>query len=220
MYPMRSICCGFCARVGVGAMRDLAVAHNENGVAESDRLLQSVRGQNDREALAGQAADELVNLLLGADVEASGWVIENENSGLGVQPFREDDLLLIAAGKVEAQGVDVRRADFEPGDPVRRNASLLPRVDQTEAREAGEVGQSDVGRNRQEENEPLDAPFARDVADAEIDGVGRRFEPHLAVDDFEICRRCGEKSRRACASALRAPTRSPRRFRELPRREA
>ena len=72
--------------------------------------------------------------------------------------------------------------------------SLLPGVDQTEAREAREIGQSDIGRNRQEQNEPLDPPFARNVANAKVDRVGGRFEPHLAAGDFESSSRMGSKA--------------------------
>ena len=40
------------ARRRIGAMGDLAVAHHEDGVAEPDRLLQRVGGQDDRDAFA------------------------------------------------------------------------------------------------------------------------------------------------------------------------
>ena len=103
----------------LGAMRDLAIAHDEDAVAEADRLLESVGSQNDREALTGEGANEFVDLLLRADVEAARRVIEDEDSGLGVQPFRQNDLLLVAAGEVEAERIDAGRADFQPVDPVR-----------------------------------------------------------------------------------------------------
>jgi hypothetical protein len=71
-------------------MGNLAVAHNDDAVAEPDGLLQSVRSQNDRETFAGQAANELVNLFFSSHVEAASRMIEDENSRLGVQPLRED----------------------------------------------------------------------------------------------------------------------------------
>ena len=93
-----------CAGRSIGPMRNLAIPHNEDAMAEPNGLLQSVRSQNDRETFTGQAADEFVNLLLGAHVEPARGMIEYENSRLGVQPLREDDLLLVAAGKAKAQG--------------------------------------------------------------------------------------------------------------------
>ena len=54
---------------------------------------------------AVKRANELVDFLLGADVEAARRMIEDENPGLGVQPFRQHDFLLVAAGKVEAERV-------------------------------------------------------------------------------------------------------------------
>ena len=72
MCPIRSTCSRLVAGRGVGAVGDHAVAHDQDGVAEADRLLQRVGGQDDGDALGGHGADQLVDLLLGADVEAAG----------------------------------------------------------------------------------------------------------------------------------------------------
>ena len=145
-------------------------------VAEADRFFERVRRQDDRQAFPGQRANELIDLLLGADVQASGRVIENKDPRLCVQPFGQNDLLLVAAGEVEAERLDAGRPNPQPVDPVSRDAPLLLPVDQAISRQAGEIRQGDIGRDGQEENETFDAAFARDVADAEIDGVGRRLQ--------------------------------------------
>ena len=46
MCPMRSTCCGLWPGAGVGAVGDRAVAHHEDGVAEADRLLERVGGED------------------------------------------------------------------------------------------------------------------------------------------------------------------------------
>ena len=79
MCPMRSTCARLGAGRGVGAVGDLAVAHDEDGVGEADRLLERVGGQDDADAFGGDGADELVDLLLGADVEAAGRVVEDQD---------------------------------------------------------------------------------------------------------------------------------------------
>src|SRR5271170_4568709 len=192
------------ARVGFDAMRDRAIAHDDHAVAEADRLLQGVGGQDDREALGGDGADELVDFLLGADVEAARRVIEDENPGLGLEPFRQHDFLLIATGEVEAERGYVWRANFQPVDPTLRPSPFLARVDQAPTRHAGEGRQGDVRRNGQEQHETFDAPFARDVADAEIDRFGRRRQPRLAVGDREPAAVMRSKARERARQLLAA----------------
>ena len=185
MCPMRSTCRGLWPGLAVGPVGDRAVAHDQDGVAEADGLLQRVGGQDDRDALRRDRADQLIDLFLGADVEAARRVVEDEHLGLGVQPFRQHHLLLVAAGEVEAKRVDAGRAHLQAVDPARRQPPLLARVDQAVTAEAAEVGQGDVGGDRQEQHQAFDAPFARDVADAEVDRLGRRRQPHLAAADAQ-----------------------------------
>ena len=64
-------------------------------------------------------ARELVDLLLRADVEAASGVIEDEDLRLGGEPFRQDNLLLIASRQIETQRVDAWRADVQPVNPFR-----------------------------------------------------------------------------------------------------
>ena len=47
-------------------MRHYTIAHHKNRVAEADRLLQRIRGQDDRDALAGDGAHKVIDLFLGA----------------------------------------------------------------------------------------------------------------------------------------------------------
>ena len=98
-------------------MRYRAVAHDKHAVTEADRLFERVRRQDDRQTLSGEGANELVDFLLGADVQASGRVVENKDSGLRVQPFGQNDLLLVAARKVEAERHGCRASESPAGRP-------------------------------------------------------------------------------------------------------
>ena len=90
-------------------------------MAEADRLLQRVGGQDHGDALGGHGADQLVDLLLGADIEAAGR--DGRGSGcatLRVEPLGQHHLLLVAAGEVEAERIDAGRADVQPLRPSPR----------------------------------------------------------------------------------------------------
>ena len=133
MCSISSTCSGL--RPGLASKRcgDHAVAHHQDGVAEADRLLERVGGQDHADALVGQRADQLVDLLLGADVEAARRVVEDDDARPRVQPLGEHHLLLVAAGEVQAERIDARRADAQPLDPALREPALLAMVDQAGA---------------------------------------------------------------------------------------
>ena len=113
-------------------------------------------------------AHQFVDLLLGADVETARRVVQDEHPRLGVQPFRQHHLLLVAARQVEAERVDAGRAHLQPVDPAARPAGA-PR-----ARRSGRDGlrlprsaRVMLAATGQEQHQALDAAVARDVADAE-----------------------------------------------------
>src|SRR5580698_3686400 len=72
-------------RIGrrIEASGDLAVTHDENGMAKPDGLLQRVRGQHDRNAFSRQVADHIVDLFLRADIETAGRMVENQDARMG-----------------------------------------------------------------------------------------------------------------------------------------
>ena len=71
-------------------------------------------------ALLGKLQDQFVNLVLGADVDAAGRLVEEQNIGLRQQPTAKNDLLLVAAGEVFDERLLRRRFDVHGGNgPVR-----------------------------------------------------------------------------------------------------
>jgi hypothetical protein len=46
-----------------------------------------------------QLREKFVNLDLRTDVDTNGWFVKNEKAGAMVQPFSDNDLLLVSAGK-------------------------------------------------------------------------------------------------------------------------
>ena len=91
--------------------RDGALAHDEHAVGQPEDLGQVGRHDDHAEPLRGEVADDLVDLGLGADVDALGRLVEHQHLGLGRQPAGEQDLLLVAARQ--------RRHRLLPVDPAR-----------------------------------------------------------------------------------------------------
>src|SRR6478735_6379315 len=102
------------ADVGVGALVDLAtVAHDDEAVAEPEDLLELGGDEDHRHPLGSQLGDLGLGLRLGADVDAPGGLVEDQDVGLGDQPASEQHLLLVAAREVAHQGSRIRRPDVE-----------------------------------------------------------------------------------------------------------
>ena len=86
------------------AARDLAgepaPVEDEDAVAEADQLRQFGRAEEHDAAVRRHLADQAVDLALGADVDAAGRIVEQEDLGPDLQPLADDDLLLVAAGEL------------------------------------------------------------------------------------------------------------------------
>src|SRR6478735_5967782 len=97
------------ADVVVGPLVDLApVAHHDESVAEPEDLLELGGDEDHRHPLGSQLGDLGLDLRLGADVDAPGGLVEDEDLGLDDQPASEQHLLLVAAREVAHQGGRVR----------------------------------------------------------------------------------------------------------------
>ena len=77
----------------------VAFAHHEEPVAHPEGLLEVAGDEHDGAPLVRDVADEAVDLLLRPDVDAPGGFVEEEDVGVGGEPFGDDHLLLIAAGE-------------------------------------------------------------------------------------------------------------------------
>ena len=100
--------------VGLAAIEDRhlpALAHDQHAVAHRQHLGQVGRDHDDADPLGGELVDHCVDLRLGADVDAARRLIEDQHRRVGVEPFAQHHLLLVAAGKLGHGHVDRRRAD-------------------------------------------------------------------------------------------------------------
>src|SRR5689334_17754637 len=73
---------------------DRAVAEDEQSVADREQLWVLGGDDDDSAAGVGKLPDDLDDLGFGADVDAGGWFVHDEDAGLGAEPLGDDDLLL------------------------------------------------------------------------------------------------------------------------------
>ena len=84
-------------------------------------------------AFGGQLVEQVVDLLLGAHVDAARGLIEDEDVHLGGQPLGDDDLLLVATREVARLLADARRLDVELLDALLGGRLRLARIDAARA---------------------------------------------------------------------------------------
>ena len=79
--------------------------------------LRQIRGdQDDPRPVLQKFGEKLVDLDLGADVDAHRRLIEDEELGAMVQPFADDDLLLVPAGEARCGSIARGRLDLHVAD--------------------------------------------------------------------------------------------------------
>ena len=96
---------------------------------------------DDGDALVGEPADEGVDLGAGADVDAAGGLVEQQDPAAVQQPAGEDDLLLVAAGQGARLAVHAGGADVEDSTcsvAARRSAPRSRKPPRANRREGGE----------------------------------------------------------------------------------
>jgi hypothetical protein len=150
-------------------------------VADEPDLAQLAGEHDDGRAGVGQLADQVVDLVLGADVDAPGRVEQQQGPEPGGQPAADGQLLLVAAGQAPGLGGGAG-VDRQPVDRLGHLAAFAAGVDRPPAPDPVEQGDGDVlpdGPLGQQGHEPV----ARHQDDPAADGViGVAGRHRLAVD--------------------------------------
>src|SRR5476649_3011984 len=83
----------FLGRVAtVEGAHQVTLVHHHHPVAHAQHFRQLGGNHNHRHAFAGEKRDQAINLGLGADVDATGGLIENQQARVGHQPARQQGL--------------------------------------------------------------------------------------------------------------------------------
>src|SRR5229473_4527295 len=107
---------------------DLAAArHDEDAVGMLDHLFEIGRDQNHPHALIAEAPDRLKDFLLGAEVDAPGRFVEQQDLGFPVEPFSKHELLLISSRQIKRLGIEPFGIESKlPGESLAPLARLAP----------------------------------------------------------------------------------------------
>ena len=120
----------------------------------------------------GELADDLVDALLVADVDADRRAVEDQQLGLRREPFGEHDALLIAARERLRGILRIAGANAEPIDPGEREFCPPRRRNEPDpAAQTVERGQRDVIGDRLAQVEAEREPILGDIGDAGADRV-------------------------------------------------
>ena len=85
----------------VGDLSDQSKAvHDQDAVGERDHFRHVAGDEKNGGALAGDLADELMQVGLGLDVDADRRLVDDEDLGLRREPFGDRNLLLVSAGEI------------------------------------------------------------------------------------------------------------------------
>src|SRR5262245_29675500 len=75
-----------------------ATRHNDNAMAHIHEFRELRRDNNYGRTFFSKPMYQAIDLGLGADIDATRWLIEDQNVRMRQHPFADNELLLIAAG--------------------------------------------------------------------------------------------------------------------------
>ena len=145
---------------------DAARAHDEDAVAEREHFRQLGTDEQNGAALRREAHDNLADLRLGADIDALGRLVENQQLGVAGKPARDDDLLLIAARQRRNGNIGGGHADGDGALRLVHDAVFEIAADQPARRHRIEHGQRCIGAHAELGDQSLIAAILRHVANA------------------------------------------------------
>ena len=135
--------------------------------------------------LRREIAEDAVDLGLGADIDAAGRLVEEDDPRADRQHLGDGDLLLVAAGQRRDRIADAAAPEVEPVAEDRRLLGFLLGVDGAPGgRDLAEVERRDVGGDREVEEDAIALAVLREIDDAVVDAVAIGADrQRLAIED-------------------------------------
>ena len=97
-----------------------AFAHDEDAIGQAEHLGKLGGDHQDRDAFAGELVEQAVHLGFRADVDPARRLVDDQQRRVAAQPFRQHDLLLVAAGERADRVGQASVLDLELDRPVGR----------------------------------------------------------------------------------------------------
>ena len=161
--------CFFAQLIALEAGRDAPFAHHQHPVGEPEDLRQLRRDHDDPATFRGQRLDQVVDLGLGADVDAARRLVEEQDLRARHDPAADDRLLLVAAAEVADRPVDRERPEVEALHHLLRLVAQRALADHAGGREAPERRQADVACDRAARNDAVALALLGQEADPGLD---------------------------------------------------
>ena len=176
---------------------DLAVRHDQDPVGQSDKFVGVARIEDDADAFPSERTYQIVDLMLGGNVDATRHVVEQQQRWPRLEPFLQQDLLLIATAQCADRRVAAASADLQGLDGAGDHAPLLAEADDAEpgAQPAErQQGKGHVERDALVEEDAFALPLERDVGDPGSDRGAR--SPYAERLSLERDRAAAQRRRR------------------------
>src|SRR3984957_2579506 len=176
----------FLCRLGAGDLPcDASLAHRHNAIRHRQNFRQLRRNDDDRDAGLRHVDEEIVDLHLGADVDAARRFVDNQDFWPERQPARQHDLLLIAARELARRLFRARHADRQELAELVDQYVLLALVDEPAAADLVLRGDGHVGANGEAEEQSLLLAILGNEADAVGHRIAWACEAHVFAIDAD-----------------------------------
>src|SRR4051812_13732281 len=155
-----------------------AGVHDADAITDPQQFRHFRRDHDDGLSGIGQFIDDAIDLVFGANIDTAGRFVQDQDFRIGEQPFRQYDLLLIAAGQAAACLIDIGAADVHAAPIIARHLQLLDIVDDEACRDPAKIGKRDVLADIVGEQEAELLAVLGDVGKTGVDGAadGRKVE--------------------------------------------
>src|SRR5258708_5199499 len=127
-----------------GFSGDMPAAEDNDSIGHPDHLPRIVANEDNSEPLSCQMGDDSMDFRLGPDVNTSRRFVKDEHLWRWNQPFRQQHLLLVAAGEGVRQLLDSRCDNSHPTSEIPGDLRLLRAVD--DAKSVGQLPKDRAGR--------------------------------------------------------------------------
>src|ERR1700722_4101374 len=163
---------------------DAPFGHDEDAIAHHG-LRYFRAGDDHGAARSSKIADQLVHILLRADVDTSRWLVADENPRRAHEPSSENPLLLRSAAEGLHRLLNTENPHAEARCESARGVALLALVQNRKPREHRQAREGNVARDRHVRHEALRFAVLRQKSYAKANCVSWRLEAHrLSLEGY------------------------------------